>query len=129
MLLLSEKPPDEVKVSPAQRIRMQVIDVITNITTIITVPFVYQINAQEQEEQQRAASFSRMQALAVQRSQYHPNQSMGAKKVHNGTACYAVWEEFVCCLHEGVCGPSNVISVLCCCVVCVFAGGGHGTCR
>jgi len=61
MLLLSEKPPDEVKVSPAQRIRMQ-------------------INAQEQEEQQRAASFSRMQALAVQRSQYHPNQSMGAKK-------------------------------------------------
>jgi coronin-7 len=62
MTPLSEKPPEEVKVSTARVMREQIHD-------------------EEQKEKEKEAVFSKLQNMAIQRSKFHPNKSMGVKGV------------------------------------------------
>lgn len=60
MPLLSEKPPEPERLSKAAVMRQE-------------------LAAKQEEDEQRESVMSRMATMAVQRSQFHPNQSMGRR--------------------------------------------------
>ena len=69
MPLLSEKPPEPKRTSNSELMKAQ-------------------LDTAKSEDEQRESVMARMQALAVQRSQYHPNTSMGAKTGVDATPIY-----------------------------------------
>jgi hypothetical protein len=71
MTPLSQKPVDAPVVSSAAKIRAK-------------------LDAENAEAKEKDAQFERMQQLAVQRSQFHVNKSMGSKS-NNATETKPVW--------------------------------------
>jgi hypothetical protein len=69
MPLLSEKPPEPKRTSNSEILKAK-------------------IDTEKAEDDQRRSVMERMQAMAAQRSQYHPNSSMGAKKGVDATPIY-----------------------------------------
>ena len=65
MTPLSERPAEEARANPAAASAARIRE---------------RIEAEKQAEAEREDAFERLQALAVQRAKYHPNESMGAKK-------------------------------------------------
>ena len=61
MTPISQKPPEERKLSKAQETRIKIAE-------------------QQQEDKKNEDSFARLAAMANQRAQYHPNESMGRKQ-------------------------------------------------
>lgn len=70
MPLLSEKPPEPKRTSNSTVVKAK-------------------MDHEKAEDEQRESVMERMQAMAVQRSQYHPNGSMGAKA---GVDCTPVYD-------------------------------------